>query len=144
MSYLRDLYVDSFQTTKRHSYDDYSIYISIFNSFHEAVYPVDVATNRSCFTRIIGHNSRTIHRICTKCDARICLWTPFLCANLQGDRSTHLCFIQFLQVCENTKKKNKKKTKKNNRNFGSSYLGNGWSDFLQIWYVDFPGWLATL
>ena len=40
VSYLRGLYLDSFQTTKRHSYDGYSIYIAIFNSFHEAVYPV--------------------------------------------------------------------------------------------------------
>ena len=23
-------------------------------------------------------------------------------------------------------------------NFGRSYLGNGWSDFLHIWYVDSP------
>ena len=57
LSYLRRLYLDFFQTTKRYSYDGYSIYIAIFNSFHEAVYPVGVTTNRSCFTRIIGHNS---------------------------------------------------------------------------------------
>ena len=25
-----------------------------------------------------------------------------------------------------------------NPNFGRSYLGNGWSDFLQIWNVDSP------
>ena len=24
------------------------------------------------------------------------------------------------------------------------YLGNGWSDFLQIWYVDSPCWPAPL
>ena len=30
------------------------------------------------------------------------------------------------------------KTKKKNPNFGRSYLGNGWSDFLQIWTVDSP------
>ena len=28
------------------------------------------------------------------------------------------------------------KTKKKNPNFGRLYLGNGWSDFLQIWNVD--------
>ena len=93
MSYLRGIYLDSFQTTKRHSYDGYSIYIAIFNSFHEAVYPVGVTTNRSCFTRIIGHNSRPIHWICTKFDARIRRWTPFLCAKFQGDRSTRLLVI---------------------------------------------------
>ena len=108
MSYLRGLYLDSFQTTKRHSYDGYSIYIAIFNSFHEAVYPVDVTTNRSCFTRIIGHNSCTIHRICTKFDARIRLWTPFLCAKFQGDRSTRLLVIA---IFASVRKDEEKKTK---------------------------------
>ena len=28
------------------------------------------------------------------------------------------------------------KTKKLKRNFVRSYLGNGWTDCLQIWYVD--------
>ena len=36
------------------------------------------------------------------------------------------------------------KTKKLKRNFVRSYLGNGWSDFLQIWYVDYPNWAARL
>ena len=30
------------------------------------------------------------------------------------------------------------------RNFVRSYLGNGWSDVLQIWYVDSPNWAARL
>ena len=110
MSYLRGLYLDSFQTTKRHSYDGYSIYIAIFNSFHEAVYPVGVTTNRSCFTRIIGHNSLTINRICTKFDARIRLWTPFLCAKFQGDWSTRLLVIAiFASVRKDEEKKKPRK-----------------------------------
>ena len=140
MSYLHGFYLDSFQTTKRHSYYGYSIYIAIFNSFLEAVYPVGVTTYRSCFTRIIGHNSRTIHRICNKFDARIRLWTPFLCAKFQSDRSTR---SRFIAIFASVRKHEEKKTKKN-RNFGSSYLGNGWSDFLHIWYVDSPGWRETL
>ena len=84
----------------------YSIYIAIFNSFHEAVYPVDVITNRSCCMRIIGHNTRTIHRICTECDARIRLWTPFLCAKFQGDRSTRSRYITILCKCAKTRRKN--------------------------------------
>ena len=144
MSYLRGLYLDSFQITKRHSFDGYSIYIAIFNSFHEAVYPVGVTTNQSCFTQIIGHNSRNIHRICTKCDARIRLWTPFLCAKFQSDRSTHLRFVAiFASVRKHEEERKGKKNEEKNRNFGSSYLGNGCSDFLQIWYVDSPGWRAT-
>ena len=111
MSYLCGLYLDSFQATKKHSYDGYSIYIPIFNSFYEAVYPVGVTTNRSCYTRIISHNSCTIHRICTKCVTRIFLWAPFLCANFQGDRSTRLRFIAiFASVRKHEERiKNKKK-----------------------------------
>ena len=37
-----------------------------------------------------------------------------------------------------------KKTKKLKRNFVRSYLGNGWTNFLQIWYVDSPNWAARL
>ena len=48
---------------------------------------------------------------------------------------------EFCEVCE---MKKKKKTKKLKRNFVRSYLGNGWSDFLQIWYVDYPNWAARL
>ena len=32
----------------------------------------------------------------------------------------------------------KEKERKKNPNFGRSYLGNGWSDFLQLWTVDSP------
>ena len=113
VSYLHGLYLDFFQTTKRHSYDGYSIYIAIFNSFHEAVYPVGVTTNRSCFMRIIGHNSQTIHRICTKFDTRIGLWTPFLCTKLQGDRSTCSHFIAiFASVRKHKEEKERKNQEK--------------------------------
>ena len=77
----------------------------------------------------------------TKVDARISLWTPFLCAKFQGDRSTRLCFIA---IFASVRKHKEKKMKKKNRNFGSSYLGNGLSDFLQIWNVDSPGSRATM
>ena len=30
------------------------------------------------------------------------------------------------------------KNEEKNPDFGRSYLGNGWSDFLQIWNVDSP------
>ena len=36
------------------------------------------------------------------------------------------------------------KTKKLKRNFVRSYHGNGCSEFLQIWCVDFPSWPARL
>ena len=44
-------------------------------------------------------------------------------------------------MCKKTKKK---KTKKLFRNFAGSYLGIGWRDLLQIWYVDSPSWGASL
>ena len=50
---------------------------------------------------------------------------------------------EFCEVCE-MKKMKKKKTKKLKRNFVRSYLGNGSSDFLQIWYVDYPNWVARI
>ena len=86
-----------------------STYIAIFNSFHEAVYSVGMTTNQSCFTRIIGHNSQTIHQICTKCDATICLWTPFLCAKFQGDRSTRLHFIAIFASVQKHEEEKKSK-----------------------------------
>ena len=113
MSYLHGLYLDSFQTTERHSYDGYPIYIAIFNSFHEAIYPVGLTTNRSCFTRIIGHNSRTIHRICTNVDARIRLWTPFLCAKCQGDRRTRSHFIELFASVRKHEEEKKRRKKSN-------------------------------
>ena len=51
---------------------------------------------------------------------------------------------RFCEVCEMKKMKEKKKTKKLKRNFVHLYLGNGWSYFLQIWYVESPNWPALL
>ena len=36
------------------------------------------------------------------------------------------------------------KNEKLKRNFVRSYLGNGCTDFLQIWYVDSHNWPASL
>ena len=51
---------------------------------------------------------------------------------------------QILRSVQNEDENKKEKTKKLKRNFVRSYLGNGWSDFLQIWYVDFHNWPAQL
>ena len=45
---------------------------------------------------------------------------------------------------EEDEQEEEKKTKKLKRNFVRSYLGNGWSDVLQIWYVDSPNRAARL
>ena len=93
---------------------------------------------RPYFTHIIGHNSVYVHRIPTKVGTEICLNEPFKCAKFQPYPSF---YGRFCEVCKmkNTKKK---KTKKLKRNFVRSYLGNGWTDFLQIWYVDSHNWPA--
>ena len=86
-----------------------------------------------------------IHRICTKFDARIRLWTPLLCTKFQDDRSTRLRFLAiFASVRKDEEEKKKKNEEKKTRNIGHWYLGNGLSDFLQIWNVDSPRWRATL
>ena len=91
MSYLDSLYLDSFQTTKSHSYDSYSIYIAIFSSFLQGVYPVGVTDLRPYFTQIIGNNSVNVHRIPTKLGTKIRLNEPFKYTNFQ------------CKVCENKK-----------------------------------------
>ena len=97
---------------------------------------------RPYFTQIIGRNSVNVHRIPTKVGTEIRLNEPFKCAKFQPNPSMHSCFMaNFANVRNEIKKK---KTKKLKRNFVRSYLGNGWSDFLQIWYVDYPNWAARL
>ena len=52
--------------------------------------------------------------MCTKFDARMRLWTPFLCAKFQGDRSTRLRFITIfasVRKDEEEEKNEEKKTK---------------------------------
>ena len=92
-------YLHSFQTTKKHSYDGYSMYISIFNSFLQGVYPVGVTDLPPYFTQIIGHNSVNVHRIPTKVGTEIRLNEPFKCAKFQSNPSTHLCFMADFAKC---------------------------------------------
>ena len=120
-------------TTKRHSYDSYSIYIAIFNSLLQGVYPVGRTELRPYFTQIIGHNSVNVHRIPTKRGTEICLNEPFKCAKFQPYWSMHSCF-----TVECAKRSRKRKKLRKNPKFGRSYFRNGWSDFLQIWNVDSP------
>ena len=85
-----------------------------------------------------------VHRIPTKVGTEIRHNEPFKCAKFQPNPSTNSFFYgEFCEVCE-MKKMKKKKTKKLKRNVVGSYLGNGLSDFLQIWYVDSPNWAARL
>ena len=42
------------------------------------------------------------------------------------------------RILQSVRKEVEEKNEEKNPNFGRSYLGNGWSDFLQIWNVDSP------
>ena len=112
MSYLNGLFLDSFQTTKRHSYDDYSIYIAISSSFLQGVYPVGMTDLRPFFTRIIGHNSVNVYQIPTKVGTEIRLNEPFKCAKFQLDWSMYSCFMaDFAKCVKRRRKKQRKKPK---------------------------------
>ena len=50
-----------------------------------------------------------------------------------------ICVLfQILQSVRKEVVEEEEKNEEKNPNFGRSYLGNGWSDFLQIWNVDSP------
>ena len=101
-----------FKPQKRHSYDSYSIYIAIFSSFLQEVYPVGVTDLRPYFTQLIGHNSVNVHRIPTKLGTEIRLNEPFKCAKLQPDWSTNSCFMaDFAKCAKRRRKKRRKKPK---------------------------------
>jgi len=93
VSYLCGLFLDSFQTTKKHPYHVYSIYMLIFNSSLKAVYPVGVTTNRSCFMQTISDNSRNHQWICSKVGTEIHFNAPVLCTKFQIDPSMHSRFM---------------------------------------------------
>ena len=93
------LYMDFFQTTKRHSYDGYSIYIAIFSSILQGIYPVDVTEVQPYFTRIISHNSVNVHQVPTKRGTEIRGNEPFKCAKFQLNQSTHSCFMVDFAKC---------------------------------------------
>ena len=69
--------------------------------------------------------------------------SPLSVPNFSSIRARIRVYGGFCEVCE-MKKMKKKKTKKLKRKFVRSYLGNGWSDFLQIWWVVSPNWPALL
>ena len=105
VSYLHSLYLDSFQTTKRHSYEGYSIYIAILSSFLLGVYPVDVTDLQPYYTPTICHNSMNNHWIPTKLGTANSCNTLFECAKFQLNWSTHLYFMVdsvYLYVCLHT------------------------------------------
>ena len=99
---------------KKHSYNSYSIYIAIFSSFLQAVYPVGVTDLRPYFTQTIGHNSVNVHRIPTKRGTAIRLKEPFKCTNFHPNWRTYSRFMADFAKCAKRRniveEKNKEKT----------------------------------
>ena len=56
-----------------------------------------------------------------------------------------VCIRVLLRILQSVRKEvEEEKNEEKNPNFGRSYLGNGWRDFLQIWNVDSPTLPALL
>ena len=70
--------------------------------------------------------------------------SPLSVPNFSQIRARIRVLWRILRSVRNEEDEEEEKTKKLKRNFVRSYLGNGWSDFLQIWYVDYPNWVARL
>ena len=65
--------------------------------------------------------------------------SPFCVPNFSPIRARIRVLWRILRSVRNGEDEEEKK-----RNFVRSFLGNGWSDFLHIWYVDSPNWTARL
>jgi len=79
-----------------------------------------------------------LYQIPTKIVTEICFTKPFMCTKSKLDPSMHLHFMaKFASV-------QKEEDKIIKLNFGHSYLGIGWVDFLQIWCVASPTWHSSL
>ena len=70
--------------------------------------------------------------------------SPLSVPNFSPIRACILVLWRILRSVRNEEDEEEEKTKKLKRNFVRSYLGNGWTDFLQIWYVDSPNRAARL
>ena len=104
--YLHGTFPNSFQTTKRHSYDGSSIYMPSFNQFLPLVYPVGVKDLRPFFTRKIDHNSVNLYRIPTKIGTEMCFNKPFVCVKCQLNVSMCSCFMGENAKCAKWRRKN--------------------------------------
>ena len=73
------------------------MYIEIFSSFFQVVYPVGVTYLRPYFMQIFGHNSVNVHRIPTKLGTTIRLNEPFKCTNFSPIRARIRVLWRILQ-----------------------------------------------
>ena len=104
VSYLCGLQPNSFQNTKWHSYDGYSIYMPSFNSLPQVVYPVGVTDFGPNFMWdfmwIILHNSVNPYWILAKISTKMHYFNePFVCAKFQLDWCMHSWFMSENAKC---------------------------------------------
>ena len=64
--------------------------------------------------------------------------SPLSVPNFSPIQARIRVLLRILQSVRKEEVEEEEKNEEKNPNFGRSYLGNGWSDFLQIWYVDSP------
>ena len=89
------------------------------------------------FTWKIDHNSVALYQIPTKCSTEVRFDKSFMCIKFQLDQSMHSHFMGENANCVKWRVR-RKKTKKLFWNFAHLYLGIGWHDLLQIFYIDSP------
>ena len=70
--------------------------------------------------------------------------SPLSVPNFSPIRTRIRVLWRILRSVRNEEVEEEENNEKLKRNFVRSYLGNGWSDFLQIWCVDSPSWPARL
>ena len=83
------------------------------------------------FTQTIGNNSVNVNRIPTKLGTEVRLNEPLRMPNFSSIGARIRVLWRILRGV-------RKEEEKTPPNFGRSYFGNGWSDFLQMWNVDSP------
>ena len=128
-SYLCCLLRNWFLTIKKHPFNFKSSYIPNSSLFQTTVYPVGMYKVQPLFTQINACISVKVCCVVTKIGNRICLYTPYQCSKFQQDQSTRLRVRANFVICA---KRWRKKMKNKNWNFGLSYLGNTWRNFLQF------------
>ena len=70
--------------------------------------------------------------------------SPLSVPNFSPIRARIRVLWQILRSVRNEEDEEEKNEEIKTKFFVRSYLGNGWSDFLQIWYVVSPNWTARL
>ena len=71
---------------------------------------------------------------------RSALMSPLCVPNFSPIRA---CISVLWRILQSVRKEVEEENEEKNPNFGRLYLGNGWSEFLQIWNVALPPYQAS-